>query len=37
MATMTVLNDISIAPIAGLTRIPKLINSPAANGIAMIS
>lgn len=32
--TMTVLKDISTAPIAGLSNIPYLYRTPAANGIA---
>ena len=34
-ATTTVLTDISTAPIAGLSRMPKLNSTPAANGIAI--
>ena len=34
IATITVLNDMRMAPIAGLSRMPTLNKTPAANGIA---
>lgn len=34
IATIIVLSDMSIAPIAGDIRIPKLYSTPAAKGIA---
>ena len=34
IATMTVLKDMNIAPIAGVIKIPSEINVPAASGIA---
>lgn len=34
-ATTIVLNDISTAPNAGLSRMPKLYSTPAASGIAI--